>query len=50
MNSSPKCNPKIIFYGTPDFGAFIFDSLIKAGFDIVACITQADKPQGRKKK
>ncbi|MFH1597732.1 MAG: methionyl-tRNA formyltransferase [Patescibacteria group bacterium] len=49
MNSSPKCNPKIIFYGTPDFGAFIFDSLIKAGFDIVACITQADKPQGRKK-
>ena len=38
---------KILFMGTPDFAVFSLDSLIKAGHEIVAVITQPDKPRGR---
>jgi methionyl-tRNA formyltransferase len=39
---------KIIFAGTPDFAVPAFKALIAdAGFEIIAVITQADKPVGR---
>jgi len=43
-----ETNPKIIFLGTPDFGAVILEGLIKAGYSPVLIITQKDKPKGRK--
>ncbi len=48
MNSGKKCNPRIVFYGTPDFGAFILNELIINNYSIIGCVTQPDKPQGRK--
>ncbi len=41
-------NPKIIFMGTPEFGAIILEELIKANFKPVLVITAPDKPVGRK--
>jgi len=43
MNSS-----NIIFFGTPDFVISIPETLLKAGFDLVALVTTPDKPIGRK--
>ena len=40
---------KIIFVGTPDFGAVILEGIIKAGYKPVLAITALDKPVGRKK-
>jgi methionyl-tRNA formyltransferase len=42
-------NPKIIFIGTPEFGAIILEGLIKADFKPALVITETDKPVGRKK-
>jgi methionyl-tRNA formyltransferase len=42
-------NPKIIFIGTPEFGAIILEELIKASFKPALVITETDKPVGRKK-
>ncbi|NLA75064.1 MAG: methionyl-tRNA formyltransferase, partial [Deltaproteobacteria bacterium] len=42
----PK-RPKIIYMGTPDFAVPALKSLINAGHDIKAVITQPDKPKGR---
>jgi len=39
---------KIIFMGTPDFGAVILNGLIKASFRPLLVITAPDKPVGRK--
>lgn len=39
---------KIIFAGTPDFAVAALKNLIENGFDVVAVVTQVDKPQGRK--
>lgn len=39
---------KVIFFGTPDFVVSIPETLLKAGFDLVACVTTPDKPVGRK--
>lgn len=39
---------KIIFMGTPDFAVPSLRSLIKSGFEIIAVVTQTDKPVGRK--
>ena len=39
---------KILFMGTPDFARSILEKLHKDGENIVAVITQPDKPQGRK--
>jgi methionyl-tRNA formyltransferase len=39
---------KIIFIGTPEFGAIILEGLIKANFEPVLVITTPDKPVGRK--
>lgn len=39
---------KIVFAGTPEFSVPSLDALYEAGFEIVAVLTQPDKPQGRK--
>lgn len=39
---------KILFMGTPDFARSILEKLHKDGENIVAVVTQPDKPQGRK--
>ncbi|MBO7363637.1 MAG: methionyl-tRNA formyltransferase [Lachnospiraceae bacterium] len=38
---------KILFMGTPDFAAGSLKSLIDAGYEISAVITQPDRPKGR---
>jgi methionyl-tRNA formyltransferase len=40
--------PKIIFIGTPEFGAIILEELIKAKLAPILVITAPDKPVGRK--
>ena len=40
---------RIVFMGTPDFAANILEGLYKAGFNIVAAVSQPDKEVGRKK-
>ncbi len=40
---------RIVFMGTPDFAAETLRSLIAAGHEIVAVVTQPDKPKGRGK-
>lgn len=40
---------KIVFMGTPDFAAVTLSRLIEAGHDVVAVVTQPDKPKGRGK-
>lgn len=39
---------KIVFIGTPEFGAIILEGLIKANFGPVLVVTAPDKPVGRK--
>ena len=41
---------KIVFMGTPDFAVASLHALVKAGFDIAAVVTAADKPAGRGQK
>lgn len=38
---------KIVFMGTPDFAARVLEALIDAGYEIIAAVTQPDKPKGR---
>lgn len=38
---------KIIFAGTPDFAASALQALLKHGCDVVAVLTQPDRPAGR---
>lgn len=38
---------RIIFMGTPEFAVASLDALVKAGMDVVAVVTAADKPAGR---
>ncbi|OMP68553.1 methionyl-tRNA formyltransferase [Domibacillus epiphyticus] len=40
---------KIVFMGTPDFSVPVLDILVKDGYDILAVVTQPDRPVGRKK-
>lgn len=39
---------KIVFWGTPEFGALILDKLITNGYKPMAIVTAPDKPVGRK--
>ncbi|MBI2041444.1 MAG: methionyl-tRNA formyltransferase [Candidatus Nealsonbacteria bacterium] len=39
---------KIVFIGTPEFGATVLERLIRGGFPPVLVITETDKPSGRK--
>lgn len=41
---------KIIFWGTASFGLPALESLLKSGHEILAVVTQPDRPQGRGKK
>ncbi|MFA5527153.1 MAG: methionyl-tRNA formyltransferase [Peptostreptococcales bacterium] len=41
---------KIIFMGTPEFAAVALDKLIHSDNEVLACVTQPDKPKGRGKK
>ncbi len=41
-------NEKIVFLGTPEISAYLLEYMINNGFNIVAVISQEDKPQGRK--
>ncbi len=40
---------KIVYMGTPDFAVGALEALIEAGHEIVAVVTQPDKPKGRGK-
>lgn len=40
---------KIVFMGTPDFAVPTLESLIKGGHEVIAAVTQPDKPKGRGK-
>ncbi|WP_125761078.1 methionyl-tRNA formyltransferase [Companilactobacillus hulinensis] len=40
----------VIFLGTPDFAATVLKGLIKEQYNVVAVVTQPDKPVGRKQK
>jgi methionyl-tRNA formyltransferase len=38
---------RIVFMGTPDFAVSILDAVHSAGHEILACVTQPDRPKGR---
>jgi len=38
---------KIVFMGTPDFAVPSLEMLVKDGYEVVAAVTQPDKPKGR---
>ena len=40
-------NLRIVFMGTPEFAVPALDMLLKEGYDVVAVVTQPDKPKGR---
>ncbi len=40
---------RLIFMGTPDFSVPVLESLYHAGHEILAVVTQPDKPKGRGK-
>ena len=42
-------NMKIVFMGTPDFAVGALQAIIDAGHEVVAVVTQPDKPKGRGK-
>ena len=41
---------RIIFYGTPEIAAYQLKWLIEQGYNVVAAVTQSDKPSGRGQK
>ena len=38
---------RIVFFGTPEFAVPSLDALAGAGYDVVAAVTQPDRPSGR---
>lgn len=40
---------RIVFMGTPEFAVPSLEALIKEGYEVVAAVTQPDRPVGRKK-
>ena len=40
---------KVIFMGTPDFAVGTLEALVKSEHEVVAVVTQPDKPKGRGK-
>lgn len=40
---------KVIFMGTPDFSVPVLQQVIKDGFEVIAVVTQPDRPVGRKR-
>lgn len=43
-----KKDLRIVYLGTPKISAIVLEKLIANGYNIVALVSQADKPQGRK--
>ena len=41
---------RIVFMGTPDFAVAVLEKLKQTGYDVVAVITQPDRPRGRGQK
>jgi len=39
--------PKIVFFGTPDFAVASLDAMVRNGCDVAAVVTMPDKPAGR---
>lgn len=44
-----RISMKIVFMGTPDFAVGALQAIIEAGHQVVAVVTQPDKPKGRGK-
>lgn len=42
--------PRLVFMGTPDFAVPALKALINNGYDILAVVTQPDRPKGRGRK
>lgn len=40
---------KIVFMGTPDFSVPVLQQIISDGYEVIAVVTQPDRPVGRKK-
>lgn len=40
---------KVVYMGTPDFAVYALESIVKAGHDVQAVVTQPDKAKGRSK-
>lgn len=40
---------RIVFMGTPDFAVPVLRQLLSGGYDVIAVVTQPDRPKGRKK-
>lgn len=40
---------KVVFMGTPDFSVPVLRRLLEDGYDVIAVVTQPDRPVGRKK-
>ncbi|WP_462409225.1 methionyl-tRNA formyltransferase [Neobacillus sp. Marseille-QA0830] len=40
---------KIVFMGTPDFSVPVLRQIIEEGYEVIAVVTQPDRPVGRKK-
>jgi methionyl-tRNA formyltransferase len=38
---------RVVFFGTPDFAVPSLEALLGEGFDVLAAVTQPDRPQGR---
>jgi methionyl-tRNA formyltransferase len=43
-------NVRVVFMGTPVFATAVLQSLIEKGYNVVAVVTQPDKPVGRQQK
>ena len=42
-----KSSLRIIFMGTPEFAVGTLSALVEGGYNVVAVVTQPDKPVGR---
>lgn len=42
-------DPKLVFFGTPEFAAIVLEKMIKGGFVPAAVVCNPDRPVGRKK-
>lgn len=40
-------NPRVVFFGTPEFAAYILEQLVRRGVNVVAVVTTPAKEQGR---
>ncbi|MEI8134165.1 MAG: methionyl-tRNA formyltransferase [bacterium] len=47
MSDITTTHPRIVFFGTPDFAAYIMEFLVNQGENIVVAITTPEKEQGR---